>query len=135
MLLGLSVNLDGAKETMLFTGAWSLILSESLSGNFPQISSWIYVLFPMRFFMKSQIIRCMGVVGGLALPYYFLLLNPNPSSPTWLYNLFRESKLSGRYATEVSVLCILCFVFHSFFSHCFYWVFLWLAFPSTYVFS
>ena len=79
-----------------FTGTWKLILLEPLSGKTRQIFSRIYVLlFPMRIFLKSPIMRCMRVVGGLSLTYSFLmLLNHIFLAPPFLYTLFKFLKPS-----------------------------------------
>ena len=46
----------------------------------------------MKIFMKFQIIRCMAIVGGLALLYLFLMfINSNAPIPTVCYALFGVS--------------------------------------------
>ena len=48
-------------------------------------SSRIYILFPMRFFIKSPTIRCMAVVRRLDLPYFNLIFSLSPCTSFVVY--------------------------------------------------
>ena len=111
-----SNNTNGAKQSSkvyqqitVVRKKWKSILLESLLGNFPQNFSRIYILFPMRFFMKSPTIRCRAVVGGIAASYFFLMLLKH--NPAWLCTLFVVSL--GWSAVEIMVLYFLWFVLYS----------------------
>ena len=96
------------KALMSITESWWYVRNDTIHRNLKinpiRTSIWklitkffdnLHAIPNEIFLMKSSTMRCIAVVGCLALPYFFLLLlNPNFLVPAWLSTLFRVSKLS-----------------------------------------